>query len=293
MGAREEFSFAARVEERCGTWLMASRGIAAALCLLLLGAAPALGAEVEPSPGVDAENDPLEPLNRLTFELNRRVLWYTARPIADGYRWIVPRPVRDGFRNGLDNLGSPMVFGNQILQGDAGAAARTLARLFVNSTVGLGGTIDVAKRIGIPRRHADLGLTLGVWGIGEGPYLVLPLLGPTTPRDMAVFAQGMVDPFNFLVQNTDYAFDAFLLRFVFGNIDLYARRMNELDAIEESSVDFYAALRDLYRQKRRADIRKITAAEPIAPTGIDYDLEPDDDDPVALDEPVPEGSASP
>ena len=75
---------------------------------------------------------------------------------------------------------------------------------------------------------------------------------------MAVFAQGMVDPFNLLVQNTDYAFNAFLMRFVLGNIDLYARRMDELDAIEESSVDFYAALRDLYRQKRRADIRKIT-----------------------------------
>lgn len=272
---------------------MASRGIAAALCLLLLGAAPTLGAEVEPSPEAPAENDPLEPLNRLTFEFNRRVLWYTARPIANGYRWIVPRPVRDGFRNGLDNLGSPMVFGNQILQGDAGAAARTLARLFVNSTVGLGGTIDVAKRIGIPRRHTDLGLTLGVWGVGEGPYFVLPLLGPTTPRDMAVFAQGMVDPFNLLVQNTDYAFNAFLMRFVLGNIDLYARRMDELDAIEESSVDFYAALRDLYRQKRQADIRKITAAEPAVPAGIDYDLELDDDDPEALDGPVPEGSSSP
>lgn len=251
------------------------------------------GAGFEPAPV--SENDPLEPVNRLTFELNRQVLWYVARPLAKTWRWVVPRPLRDGLRNGLDNLNSPLRFGNQVLQGDAGAASRTVARLFVNTTLGMGGLIDVAWRLGIPRRETDLGLTLGTWGVGEGPYLVLPLLGPSTPRDaFGAFAQGGADPFNLLVQNTDFAFYAFLVRFVVGNVDLYARRINELDEIEESSVDFYASLRNLYRQKRRADIRKILAEDVSPPSGIDYDVDLDEEDePEALDEAVPEGSTSP
>lgn len=268
---------------------MAWRGIVVALCALLLEIPLARAAEtaVDPLPEPPAESDPFEPVNRFVFELNRHVLRYTARPIANGYRKVVPEPLRDGFRNCLDNLGSPIVFGNQILQGDAGAASRTLARLLVNTTAGLGGTIDVAKRMGIPRRSTDLGLTLGVWGVGEGPYVVLPLLGPSTSRDaVASFAQGYADPFTFWVQNTDYAFYAFIGRFVLGNLDLYARRMDELDSIEESSVDFYAALRDLYRQKRRADIQKITAAEPVVPTGIDYNLELEDTGPSESSPPV-------
>ena len=274
---------------------MTSKAIVAVIVALLLAISAARGAETAADlpPEPPDESDPLEPVNRFVFELNRHVLRYTARPLAKGYRKVVPEPLRDGFRNCLDNIGSPVVFGNQILQGDAGAASRTLARLLVNTTAGLGGTIDVAKRMGIARRHTDLGLTLGVWGVGEGPYVVLPLLGPSTSRDaVATFAQGYADPFTFWVQNTDYAFYAFLARFVLGNLDLYARRMNELDSIEESSVDFYAALRDLYRQKRRADIRRITAAEPVVPTGIDYNLELDEET-SASESPSSEGPVSP
>ena len=290
--------------ENTGNFMVDHRRFVALLASILLasllaGAAlaeqgvPGLG--VDPSPverrddeALVLENDPLEPANRVVFEVNRRVLWYTARPIALLWRSVLPEPLRDGFRNGLDNLDSPLIIGNQVLQGDPGAASRTFARMVVNSTLGIGGLIDVAQRFGIRGRGTDLGLTLGSWGIFDGPYLVFPLLGPTTPRDaFGSFAQGTADPFNLWVQNTDYAFYAFLVRFVLGNIDRYARRIDELDRIEEEAVDFYASLRNLYLQKRRADIRKILADGAPVPTGIDYGIDFDDlesDDPESDDD---------
>lgn len=268
--------------------------VAVVLCLLSLGV-PVAYADEAPALDDSTENDPLEPLNRVTFEFNRLVLRYTARPVANAYHRLVPRPLRDGLRNGLDNLASPLLFGNQVLQGDAGAAARTLARFFVNTTAGIGGTIDVAGRLGIRRRHTDLGLTLGIWGLGEGPYLVLPLLGPSTLRDvLASFAQGYVDPFNFWVQNTDYvASYAFQVRFVLGNVDLYDRRLGELDSIEESSIDFYASLRSFYRGKRRADISSVVSSESPPPIGIDYNLDLETEEPEPPDDATPGNPASP
>lgn len=267
------------------------RVVVVALVILatLSGTAGAVWSQ-EPEDDGASERDPLEPLNRFTFEFNRRVLRYTVRPIAVGYRFIVPRPVRNGFRNAFDNLDNPLTFGNQVLQGRADAAVQTLARLVVNTTIGLGGTIDVASRLGIPRGKADLGLTLAARGVGAGPYLVVPLLGPATPRDaLASFAQGTIDPFNFWVSNTDYAFYAFLGRFVLGSIDRYARHMDELDAIEKSSVDFYAAIRNLYSQKRAAELRAVVGEDIAAPAGVDYDV--DFDESESLDAPVPEASS--
>ena len=225
---------------------------------------------------IDGEDDPLEPLNRYTHELNRQLLWFTARPIAIVYGWMIPEPVRDGFRNTLDNLALPLVFGNLVLEGDFQGAKETFLRTLINSTFGIGGIFDVASRYGLPKRTADFGMTMASLGVGEGPYLILPLLGPTIPRDLAAaFGQGFVDPFNRLVQHRDFAFPAFLLRFVLGNIDLYERRMDDLDLIEVSSVDFYAALRNLYRQQRRATIRQRFFPDEPPSTGVDYDLELD------------------
>lgn len=243
------------------------------LCLLAVLVCPVAGLANDEA---DDENDPLEPVNRVVHEANQQLLWYTARPLAIGYRRIVPEPARDGFRNALDNLASPLVAANLVLEGQFESAWETFSRTLINSTFGVGGVFDVAARYGLPKRKADFGMTMAGWGVGEGPYLILPLLGPTIPRDAAAtFGQGFADPFNIWVQNTDYALMAFVLRFVLGNIDLYERNLDQLDRLEETSVDFYAALRNLYRQQRRATIRKRFEPDEPASTGIDYGVELD------------------
>ena len=117
---------------------------------------------------IDGEDDPLEPLNRYTHELNRQLLWFTARPIAIAYGWIIPEPVRDGFRNTLDNLASPLVFGNLVLEGDFQGAKETFLRTLINSTFGIGGIFDIAGRYGLPKRTADFGMTMAGWGLARG-----------------------------------------------------------------------------------------------------------------------------
>ena len=107
-----------------------------------------------------------------------------ARPIAKGYRDAVPEPVRDGIHNALTNLNSPVVLANDVLQGDGDKAVNTFGRIVINSTVGIGGLIDVASKIGIPGHDNDFGITLGKGGVAEGSYLVLPFAGPMPPRDL-------------------------------------------------------------------------------------------------------------
>src|SRR5215831_19405782 len=118
-----------------------------------------------------AQNDPWEKTNRDIFDFDVRVDHAVARPIAKGYRAVVPEPVRDGIHNALTNLNSPVVLANDVLQGDGSKAANTAGRIVINSTVGIGGLIDVASKIGIPGHDNDFGITLGKNGIAEGSYL--------------------------------------------------------------------------------------------------------------------------
>lgn len=222
----------------------------------------------------NGEGDPLEPANRVTFAFNQKVEAYVARPVANAYRHL-PRLLRDGIRGTLDNMDSPLVCVNQMLQGDSGAATRTAGRFFLNTVFGVAGFFDVASEVGIPGRDADLGQTLGVWGVGDDPYLVVPILGPSNPRDfLASVAQGNGDPLNAWVQNeTDYGWIPFVYRFLIGSIDRYSRRMDDLQRIREASVDYYAALRSYYRQNRRQEIRKVRSPdEPVVPD-LEYDVE--------------------
>ena len=161
---------------------------------------------------------------------------------------------RRGVRNVLNNLGSIRTFANDILQGEATRAGTTLVRFVVNSTIGFGGLFEVAEDYGYPRHFEDFGQTLAVWGIGEGPYLFVPLLGPSTPRDLTgSVVDFFFDPFTY-VQWGDESYVPYV-RTGLVYLELRSSNIQTLDDIEASSADFYTSLRGLYRQARNNEIR--------------------------------------
>lgn len=206
-------------------------------------------------------NDPIEPLNRYFFELNRGLDALFIRPVAEIYRGAVPRVVRDGVRNVTNNLRAPVIFANDLLQGEPERAGDTLGRFTTNTFIGLGGIFDVASGeygdnvdAGIPYHNEDFGQTLAVWGASEGPYLVLPVFGPAPVRDaVGMVGDVLLDPFTWLVPN-QYQLGFGLTRFAARGIDARSRNIETLDEIERSSIDFYATVRSLYRQRRQAEI---------------------------------------
>lgn len=201
--------------------------------------------------------DPLEPVNRGLFTFNLALDKAVVRPIARGYETVIPEPVRTGVRNFLRNLNAPVVFANDLLQGEMARAGTTIGRLVVNSSVGIGGVLDPASRLGLPYHAEDLGQTLAVWGVGEGPYLMLPLLGPSSLRGVAGrVGDYFLDPLNYWTRNsgrriTDYAPWG---RLALGIIDQRSRNYRQLEEMEERSLDFYAMARSSYRQGRAAAI---------------------------------------
>jgi phospholipid-binding lipoprotein MlaA len=202
-------------------------------------------------------NDPLEDANRKIFAFNQFVDRNAIVPVAKAYRAVFPDPVRDTFRDFLYNLREPLIFVNDALQGQFESAGKDVARFAVNSTIGIGGLVDVAGRWGVPYHEEDLGLTLGVWGVPEGPYLVVPVLGPSTPRDLGgQIAEGFGDPWNQLVTGNPWTlyWIPFARGFVSG-IDTRSRYIETLADIERTSLDYYATIRSLYRQRRAALIR--------------------------------------
>lgn len=199
-----------------------------------------------------AQNDRFENVNRVVFEINRTLDEVLLKPLAIMYVGIVPEFGRERISNAVDNLGSPVTFANDLLQGEFERAGITLARFLLNSTVGFFGMFDVAAEgAGLEKHKEDFGQTLAVWGVGEGPYLVLPLFGPSNPRDaIGIVADIFMDPFT-------YVFDSGARNVRFG-VTAVSRRadyIEELESVEKTSVDFYAALRNLYRENREKEIR--------------------------------------
>ena len=214
-----------------------------------------LGACSTPSPESLAQNDPWEKTNRDIFDFDVRVDRSVARPIAKGYRAVVPEPVRDGIHNALTNLNEPVVLANDVLQGDGDKAANTAGRIVINSTVGIGGLIDVARKIGIPGHENDFGITLGKNGIAEGSYLVLPFAGPMPPRDL--LGAGVDSAFDPLTYAQFHGRDTWMVvRFGVGVLDSRTSQLDAVETIERSSIDFYATTRNLYRQSRNAKINE-------------------------------------
>ena len=236
------------------------------IALFCLGGLGPLGCAAPPPPD-DPEalesfrqtNDPFEPLNRVVFAVNIEADRYILKPVAYVYKETVPQPVQEGVGNFLQNLGSPVVFLNSVLQGDVDHAGETLLRFLINSSVGLAGTSDVAGEMGFVRRDEDFGQTLGVWGADEGPYIMLPFLGPSSARDaLGLVVDHFVDPWTYLrYEKFNYS------RFGAEIVDARARNYELLNDLEKTSVDHYAAVRSLYRQDRRDAVRN--GAEPDLP----------------------------
>jgi phospholipid-binding lipoprotein MlaA len=225
------------------------RAIAAGMLLLgLCGCASSAANSIS-----TGDNDPYEATNRKIFALNEGLDKHFARPLAVFYSRAVPEPARDGIHNFLTNLGMPVIFANDVLQGEPHRALDTFGRAVVNSTIGIGGLIDVAQKTGIPEHSADFGETLAVYGVGEGPFLVLPVLGPSNPRD--AFGNGVdvaIDPMTWVTFRSSAFFK--LGKGVAGIADTRAENLQTLDQLERSSLDLYATERSLYRQHREAEI---------------------------------------
>ena len=210
-------------------------------------------------------NDPLEGLNRGIFEFNRVVDGMLIKPASQIYRGVLPQVAQDSVRSFLRNLRAPLIVTNDVLQGDISRAGTTIGRFLVNTTVGLLGLFDVAAEIGMPFHDEDFGQTLAVWGVGEGFYLMLPILGPSNPRDLAGLAtEFYVDPVNIYLRNEDLD-HLIYARAGLRGIDARARSIEVLDELERTSLDYYAAIRSLYRQQRDNDIRN-SLSEPKAPS---------------------------
>jgi phospholipid-binding lipoprotein MlaA len=237
-------------------WLAWLRGAVIALGLL---AAPALAQE--------QQDDPLEPLNRGIFQFNRVVDGLLLEPAARMYRMATPQFFRTGVRNFLGNLSTPVVLANDLLQGDFQRAELTLGRFMMNTILGLGGLIDVGGKLGMPERHyEDFGQTLAVYGVGFGPYLMLPLLGPSSGRDAVGRVVDLAfDPLTVVgAADIDVVIDPTTISLARTGAEALSQREQSLEQVDElrrSSIDLYAAVRTLYFQYRENQIRNGVPAE--------------------------------
>lgn len=192
-----------------------------------------------------SDKDPWERYNRAMHSFNDTVDRAVLKPVAKGYRAITPDPVEHGVTNFFNNLAYPLVILNQFLQADFGEGAHDTGRFLFNTIFGLGGIFDLATGVGLEAHNEDFGQTLAVWGIPDGPYLVLPFLGPSTVRDtVGTYGDSEADPmFDYLDEPEKYY--ALGLRIV----DLRAQLL-DFDSQLESTYDPYAFMRDAYLQRR-------------------------------------------
>jgi len=225
-------------------------GFAAAVALMA-GCASVPDDPIEREVFLEA-NDPFEPMNRAIFAFNIQIDRIALEPLANGYRATVPQFGRDMLDNFLFNLKLPVIFINDILQGNPMRAYETAVRFVVNSTVGIGGLFDASQ---IERHEEDLGQTLAAWGIKEGPYIVLPIFGPSNLRDfIGQIGDQAFDPIAYAV-NPGQAKGAFYGRTLVGGVDSRSQNIEAYNELERTSLDLYSTFRSLYRQSREFEIR--------------------------------------
>ena len=243
--------------------------------MLTTNAFAASDGENELSKKAKPVKDCFEPLNRATFALNQGLDKVIFEPVARVYR-VLPTPLRNGTSNALNNLSSLVTIPNNILQGDFSKAGVNTGRFLINTTVGIVGIFNVAKKIGFPEyEKEDYGQTLGALGIGPGCYLVLPVLGPSTIRDSVGSLANVVggDPwYNITVGDNSQHFsdfDYWATRIATG-IDFRAKNIDSFENLEKNSMDFYASVRSLYLQDRQM---KISNTKAVIETMDDSDWE--------------------
>jgi phospholipid-binding lipoprotein MlaA len=226
------------------------------LSLLLMAGCASVPSDPAARAEFKANNDAFEPLNRRIFAFNLALDQIIIKPVAKGYRAALPQKVRDGLRHFLDNLDEPLVMGNCILQWRLKSAVTAGGRFVVNSTAGVAGIADVATGWKLPKQVGDFGQTLWAWGIGEGPYLIVPVFGPSSPRDgIGQLVDLYLDPLLHIPAHENYPAWFKTGRVLADGIDQRARNLDALDEIERESIDYYAAFRSYYRQNRAAKLR--------------------------------------
>ncbi|KRB82563.1 VacJ family lipoprotein [Sphingomonas sp. Root710] len=203
-----------------------------------------------------AEKDPLEGFNRAVWAVNRGADKVVVKPVTQVYRAVAPKPARDGVRNFFANVAEPFSFINNILQGKPDRAVRNLGRFLVNTTAGIGGLFDQASRVGIKPASEDFGQTLAAWGANGGPYLVLPLLGPSTLRDgVGTGVAQFTDPYRVCLSECGLPHGVPLALTATQVISIRDGLIETgADSFLESSLDPYAAARSAFLQRRRAEI---------------------------------------
>jgi phospholipid-binding lipoprotein MlaA len=192
--------------------------------------------------------DPLETINRGTFWFNDKLYFYLLKPVAKGYRWIMPDPLMLGIGNFFSNLASPMRIINAGLQGKFSDAGNELTRFAVNTTIGIGGFFDTAKdHFNLTKKEEDTGQTLGYYGIGPGPYLVLPFFGPSSFRDgVGLLADSRMDLTYYLWEDRDY-WAAIILE----TVNIVALDKDTYEGVKKDALDPYLFVRDAWTQYRQ------------------------------------------
>ncbi len=200
-------------------------------------------------------NDPIESINRVTFAFNEAVDEAVLAPVAKGYRALFPRPVRKGISNFLSNLSQPWGAANSAFQGNFSNAGTAIGRFLINTTIGVLGIFDVATDMGLEEVKEDFGQTLGVAGVSSGPYIVIPLLGPSNARDVVGRIAGYFgDPVTFAMRQENH--DSWIwIGTALRGITFREENLERIDNLRMSSVDFYATVRSLYKQRRNRMIQ--------------------------------------
>lgn len=245
------------------------RKAAVALCALGLATTTAMAGDAR---------DPFEGFNRGVFKFNDKADQYLLKPAAKGYVAAVPLPARVAFSNFVGNFGDLPNALNNLLQGRFGSAASDVGRVLVNSTLGVLGLVDVASEMGLEKHNKDFGQTLGYWGMKSGPYLVLPLLGPSTLRDAAAL------PVDYLSSPRGYVIKDVPVRNSISGVSVIDTRANLLGTdttLDEAALDKYSFLRNFYLQRRQSLIY-----EGELPPDQKKDVTPEDSDAAPSDGPA-------
>lgn len=207
--------------------------------------------------------DPWEPFNRSMFAVHETLDKAVLEPVARGYVAVTPAPMREGVGNVLDNLKAPVVLANDVLQFKPDRALTTTGRFLINSTLGIAGIFDVASVMGLEKHDEDFGQTLATWGVGEGPYLFIPVLGPSNLRDgFGRVADGAIDPLNTQEYRSEDT-----VRATRGALTGLQTRGDILDPIDEvrATTDPYLTIRTTYQFLRESEIRDGKADMPAIP----------------------------
>ncbi len=223
-----------------------------AVAVLTVAVCVATPAKAELDEAYEGYEDPLEGWNRGVYAFNEFVDSILLEPLARGYKAVMPARAERGVSNAIRNLGEPVNMLNSLLQGDVEQGLNSFWRFILNTTLGVGGLFDfAAHNSSLVYRDEDFGQTLGVWGVGSGPYVVLPILGPSSVRDTGGFVVDMVsDPWNYMLE-----WDGIAIRAGVTAIDRRASMLTVTDEIDMNSLDPYATMRGYYLQYRENQVR--------------------------------------